>query len=137
LATWQGETFALTNQSAHDVRRYDFIKDIVRLEQLVPEVADVGYAVVLTNDPSYWQQSTRRELSDMAFRLHEGRVLAGELAWGVATSAGTMKARESPLRLTGTYPIGWHDFSNVEGEGYTLFRYAIVRVPGDKGRSSR
>ena len=32
--TIEGELFALPNQSAQDVRRYDFIKDVARLEVL-------------------------------------------------------------------------------------------------------
>src|SRR5262249_20900520 len=68
--TWAGEDFLLPSQSAQDVRRYDFIKDIVRLESLVPSLADVGYAITVTNDPSYWTASSRANLADAAFRIH-------------------------------------------------------------------
>jgi hypothetical protein len=127
-ATSDREPFELPSQAAQDVRRYDFIKDIVRLEQLVPDVADIGYAIALTNDPSYWQESGRRDLTDMAFRLHEGRELAGDLVWGPATGAGTMKKREGVLRLRGSYKVSWRDFSEVEGTGFTRFRYAAVKI---------
>ncbi len=43
VTDWEEEHFALPTQSAQDVRRYDFIKDIVRLESLVPDAAGVGY----------------------------------------------------------------------------------------------
>ena len=52
------ETFVLLNQSAQDVGRYDFVKDIGRVEAIVADRTwcATGYAVLLTNDPSYWRQ---------------------------------------------------------------------------------
>jgi hypothetical protein len=48
------ETFDLLNQSAQDVGRYDFLRDIERLEQMVAGRSDiVGYAILLTNDSAY------------------------------------------------------------------------------------
>jgi hypothetical protein len=125
---WDEEHFALPAQSAQDVRRYDFIKDIVRLEALLPDIADVGYAIAVTNDPTYWTASSRANLTDAAFRLHEGRELTGELAWAVTTGAGTMAKREAALALRGSYVTAWQDFSSVEGVGYTDFRYVVVEV---------
>lgn len=126
--TWLGEVFELPAQSAQDVRRYDFIKDIVRLEQLVPTDADVGYAIAVTNDPSYWNPSNRATLADAAFRLHEGRELTGALAWSATAGAGTMRDRESELRLRGAYPAAWRDFSENIGSGYATFRYLAIEV---------
>ena len=56
----EGESFALRDQSAQDISRYDFLKDIQRLEQLrkLPN-ARVGFTVLLTNDPSYWKHPSR------------------------------------------------------------------------------
>jgi hypothetical protein len=49
------ERFKLKNQSAQDISRYDFIKDISRLEKCVDRLPNTtGYAIFLTNDPSYW-----------------------------------------------------------------------------------
>jgi hypothetical protein len=51
-----GETFELRNQGAHDIRRYDVVKDIARLEEaLAAEAADIDFAVIVNNDPGYWQ----------------------------------------------------------------------------------
>ncbi len=76
------EFFALRNQGAQDYCRYDFIKDIYRLEQVVPHLgpAKVGFVVLLTNDPSYWKPSKKKDPMDAAFRLdeHEGRKIVGE-----------------------------------------------------------
>jgi hypothetical protein len=125
---WEGEDFVLPSQSAQDVRRYDFIKDIVRLENVVPDVADVGYAIAVTNDPTYWTPSSRASLTDAAFRLHEGRELSGHLAWAGTTGAGTMSKREEALSLRGSYVTGWRPFSRVQGVGYPEFRYLAVEV---------
>jgi hypothetical protein len=126
--SWKGEDFVLPSQSAQDVRRYDFIKDIIRLETLVPSVADVGYAIAVTNDPSYWNMSTRAHVTDAAFRIHEGRELSGSLAWAETTGAGTMNKREQALLLREGYVATWRDFSSVEGVGYGHFRYLAIEV---------
>lgn len=49
-----GERFDLSNHGAHDLRRYDFIKDLVRLERVVEAVpTSTAAAMFLTNDPEY------------------------------------------------------------------------------------
>lgn len=48
------EKFTLKNQSAQDIGRYDFIKDIYRLEQMLKaDQKGIGYAILLTNDSAY------------------------------------------------------------------------------------
>ena len=77
-----GERFVLRDQRAQDIRRYDFLRDVQRLEDEVSEGrAGQGFAILLTNDPSYWQPPQRDETVDAAFRIHEGRNVNGELAW--------------------------------------------------------
>jgi hypothetical protein len=47
----ENEQYRLKDQSTQDVGRYDFIKDIQRLEHVsVGQKNFVGYAVLLTND---------------------------------------------------------------------------------------
>jgi hypothetical protein len=124
----EGETFALRQQSAHDIRRYDVIKDIVRLEEVVAAgAADVGLAVVLTNDPAYWGGSIRAGTSDAAFRVPDGGTLTGTLAWAATAGAGTMKGREAPLTLAGTYALGWADYSDL-GVAGGRFRRLVIEV---------
>ncbi len=128
-ATVEDELFELPFQSAQDVRRYDFVKDVARLEVLRADgAADDGFAIALTNDPSYWQGGDREGVADAAFRLGEGRALRGALAWAAHTGAGTMRGRESPIALTGGYELRWRDFSRVEGARYGTFRYLLVEV---------
>jgi len=95
-----GEEFALKNQAAQDIRRYDFIKDVARLEHVVEAFPNTyGYALLLTNDSSYWAKSLSNATTDVAFRIHEGASIAGTLAWASHASAGTMSGRERALAL--------------------------------------
>ena len=121
-----GEHFSLRDQSAQDVKRYDFLKDIQRLEQVVMDGnADTGFAVLLTNDHLYWQEPTRNT-TDADFRLHDGRkVAAGKLLrWSENTSEKTQKGREK-LCLKGSYHLHWKDYGMGRNP---QFRYLAVLV---------
>ncbi len=80
------ERFRLKNQSANDVGRYDFMKDLSRLEECVEKLPKaVGYAIFLTNDPLYWVSPRKRDTYDKDFRIHDGRVIPESkkaLRWG-------------------------------------------------------
>ena len=124
------EIYSLRNQSAQDIGRHDFIKDIHRLEKYVDTHPNtVGYAVLLTNDRSYWSESRKLDAVDSAFRVHEGRILHGGVTWGCNASAGTKYKREEVIALRGKYKISWRDFSS-HGTGHAeKFRYVVVQVP--------
>lgn len=141
------ETYNILDQAAHDLCRYDFLKDIQRLEMLVERYTRkghdaVGYAILLTNDSAYWKEPARDEVIDYAFRLHEGRTIAaGEvLQWDERAGHGTKKYREEPIVLRGDYTFRWRRYSNClthprvkpfedELTRYAEFRYLLVRVP--------
>ena len=125
-----GEKFALRNHAAQDHGRYDFLKDIQRLERVAREgSARVGYAIILTNDPLYWDASrSRGNTVDAAFRIHEGQQISGELKWASHASKGTTNDRENAIRLTNAYAMRWQDYSKVAGRGYATFRYLAVSV---------
>lgn len=80
--------YNLKDHGAQDEGRYGFVNDIKRLEKLASEYKDknfTGYAILLTNDRTYWSQpdnSNSSGAADSAFRLHEGRILEGRLKWG-------------------------------------------------------
>ncbi len=85
----QGEAFSLRDQSAQDLGCYDFIKDIVRLEQITANrPSAIGYAILLTNDSAYWNSGTGANTIYAAFRPQEGTTLQGTLAWGEGRIAG-------------------------------------------------
>ncbi len=126
---WQGEYFALRNQSAQDTRRYDFFRDIQRVELLMANRDSVtqGFAVMLTNDPSYWTPPSRNNQTDAAFRIHQGRHVSDhELRWGENASAGTKRNREDAIRLTGSYGMRWRDYSSFGDKPGETFRYLAV-----------
>ena len=124
----EGEAFSLASHSALDIGRYDFIKDIVRLESIASNLANCeGYAVLLTNDSAYWKPRTQSTV-DEAFSLTEGRVLSNSMAWTEKASDGTKKYREKPLQVTGAYKLNWQDFSVASTESYGQFRYLAVHV---------
>ena len=126
----KGEPFALRHQAAQDIRRYDFLKDIQRLEQVCRESGEVraGYAVLLTNDHLYWRQPSRPNTVDATFRLHDGRRVSGEMAWSERAASGTTNSREKPIRLYGSYEFQWRDYADIGGARHGKFRYLAVPV---------
>lgn len=128
-AAWSGEhagePFLLLNHGAQDIRAYDCVKDIQRVESFVAAgIATHGVAVILSNDASYWRAPGHgRETNAAAFRLYEGTVLEGTRAWGPATGVGTMKNRTDPIALGGRYRCHWRDYSRMSGRTGS-FRYA-------------
>ena len=125
-----GETFRLKNQSAQDTRRYDFLIDVQRLEQVahLPQ-ARRGFAVLLTNDASYWKPPGRKAVNDSEFRLHDGRQIIGEMDWAENTGSGTKKGRESRIVLEGSYELRWQEYSGIGQIPNARFRYVLVEVP--------
>jgi hypothetical protein len=129
-----GERFNLPNQSAQDISRYDFLKDVARVERFVADgIADRGVAIALSNDQGYWRTGTKLDPVDLMFRLNEGRAISGELIWGTLAGAGTTKGREMPLTLTGRYQCTWEDYSSIERSSGRpiVFRYLLFEVQGD------
>lgn len=128
---FNGEDFALRDQGAQDIGRYDFIRDVVRLERATegPLQATAGFAVMLANDPLYWNR--RREGTvDAGFRvIEDGRTIEGEMAWSSRAASGTTKGREEPLRPRGRYEARWRNYRDFEEGGYSKFRYLAVEVP--------
>lgn len=123
------EHFELLNRGAHDIMRYDFLKDVVRLERVTSEFPNIqAFAVVLTNDSAYWRQNLRTDTVDSLFRIHEGRSLSGQLRWAEHTGPGTSRGREAPLNLSATYALSWKDYSKVDPGPGGSFRFLLVSV---------
>jgi hypothetical protein len=134
--TWTGNPTPFAARDADDIGRFDFLKDVQRLESVTAQLSGVdGYAVLLTNARTYWQPPTRQAPADAQFRVHEGVVMCGNRAWGPGAGSGTTKGREGPLVLRGSYAMQWQDYSEVAGIGAGRFRYLVVHVvsPGPAG----
>lgn len=125
----EGEQYSLRNQSAQDIGRHDFIKDIGRLERYVKaHEKSEGIAVLLTNDPSYWTASKKLDSIDVQFRIHEGRILQVGAAWGEKAAPGTTYMRSEPLKLFGSYKIAWQEYSSLGSGPAGKFRCIVVHV---------
>ena len=129
-AEQDGESFVLRNQSAQDQGRYDFLRDIERLELMCSKLGRcrAGYAVLLTNDSSYWKESARRDTVDADFRIHDGQTVTGVLTWATGAKLGTVKGRESPIEIDGAYSLRWQEYSSFPENSYGNFRYLAVLV---------
>lgn len=128
-AIWKDEAYSLADQSAQDLHRYDFLKDIVRLQRLTRKHSEVtGWAIMLSNDSAYWKEPGRSNTVDAAFRIHDGRVLQGTVGWDARAGKGTILKREAPLELYGSIELKWRDYSSVGTGSYSRFRYLAVEV---------
>ena len=122
----------MKNQSAQDSARYDFIRDIYRLEDITQSgiyPIEEAYAIFLTNDPLYWKPTNRLNTLDSEFRIHDGTKIHGKMNWKPGASKGTIKSREEKLRVSGTYDIEWRSYKPCED---CLFKYTIVEIKKEK-----
>ncbi|MDT0331471.1 hypothetical protein [Nocardiopsis lambiniae] len=96
--TLAGERFDLADQGAQDIRGYDVVKDIARVEQLTaPSPGWSGGVLVVSNDPGYWNRPGHgRATNADAFRLYEGTHLSGVQAWGPAPAGAPCANAPSP-----------------------------------------
>jgi hypothetical protein len=118
-----GESFHLKGHAAHPLGRYDFMKDMERIQRS----GNLGWAIFLTNDSPYWEAGD--EGNGAAFCLREGRVIYGNLAWGDNTKTNSIgKRRISPIRLDGITVCSWEDYSCVNNE---RFRYLVAEFPAE------
>lgn len=111
--------YRLRASGATNQGRYDFLKDLRRIERLRSKLGWTGgYSILLTDDHKYWKPSKRRN-QDAAFQLYEGRRIHGSLEW--ADDANQRK-RDTPIRLVNRYRVRWADY----GKGG--FRYLALPV---------
>ncbi len=127
-----GEVFSLRDHGAQPPRQYDFIKDVQRLEQALrlPNPADYGFAVFLTNNSTYWTPPRQSNIIDADFRIHDGHHIGGGvLRWSTHTGEGTKRNREEAIVLANLYKLQWRNYSVFGNEPGRRFRYLAVRVP--------
>jgi hypothetical protein len=121
------EGFVLRGHGAQDFGRYDFVKDIQRVEAVVLEgPCTGGYAIMLTNDDQYWKRSDRCTM-DAAFRIADGQTIGGTLRWA-DPSRPWLKGRADDLLLRGRYALSWTGYSELG------FRYVVIQVRPDEPR---
>jgi len=138
-AAWSGlvssEQFDLPNTGAHDIVRYDVIKDIERLERFVDgRPFSNGMMLCLTNDSLHWREpiGMRATIAE-AFRIHEGSRVHGIRQWDQRAGAGTTRGRTSLLNLRGQYGLQWLPYSRVDNGRTGEFRLLAVSVAPRNG----
>ena len=123
------EIFNLTNHGAADLGRYDFWKDVQRLEGIVKNHPNAeGYAVMITNDPSYWKSPQNNNTIDSAFKIHEGQQVTGDLSWSSKAGGGTTKSKEAPITIKGAYDIHWKKYSNHKNNEFKILCLKIASL---------
>lgn len=124
------EEFILRSHSAQDGGKYDFIKDIVRIETLLLDKSKFfeGYTIMITNDSSYWKGNIKLNTCCAEFDIAENKEIKGLLKWAEHTSIGTKKNREDDLNLLGKYKIKWNKYSYFNEKKNANFKYVLVKV---------
>lgn len=132
----EGEEFSLRDQGAQPLSRYDFWKDVRRIERLILEGhVTSGYAVALTNVQNYWNAG-RAGTIDEGLRIHDTHEVRGSLALSSEASPGTTRGREDPIDLSGSYVTRWRDYSQpAPGLAGGKFRYLLLDVGAALGTS--
>ncbi|MDE6333638.1 MAG: hypothetical protein K2L77_03215 [Muribaculaceae bacterium] len=117
------DTEVMKNHGAQDLVRYNYWKDVRRIELLrrIFDSVHGGLAVLLTND-MYYTRPVRATSAAAPFSTHEGRCAGG----GTMDWNGNPAVRPShpSFTLDGVYAIRWTD-AQIDGVG---FKYTIVKV---------
>lgn len=126
--THDNEYYKIKNHGAQDLGRFDFLYDINRIESVkkLDSTFKSGYAIMITNDPSYWKAPCTINTVDSAFRIHDGQTISGLLEWGDKASKGTTKGRD-PFELKKQYNMHWETFSQLDISN-GLFMMNVVEV---------
>lgn len=124
------ECFSLKNHGAQDFGRYDFLRDVERIEKVRKLDKDfrTGYAIFLSNEPSYWNVPKSKNTVDTAFRIHEGRIVQGKLAWREDVPLEAVQKRETPIVLENQYQIHWDNYSELNDANNGFFKFCLVEV---------
>jgi hypothetical protein len=122
------EYYNLKNQGAQDLGRYDYLKDIQRIEQFsknkdYEKDFECGYAILLTNDISYWDND-KANCVDVQFSLKDNRTTPKKMSWENA-GKGTTKGRENPIELNNKYTIKWNEYSKFKEIKNGEFKYCL------------
>lgn len=123
----------LKNQDAQDQARYDYFKDIERLECLKKDNKSfVGFALFLTNDHTYWTcPKANNSTCYEQFSLKDERLLEKEkYMWSKKTGKGTKKGRCNSIKLNGKYNLNWKNYLEYEEPKNKLgeFKYLLIKI---------
>jgi len=135
------EEYNLKDQGARDLGRYDFCKDIFRIERFIEKgYIDWGLVILLTNDKGYQtgngSKKQSKETIDSQFRLPHGKKLEGNMIWN-RTPKWTNGRGE--ILLKGNYDISWREHDKDHGFDILIieikkdFRVSLSKRKGEVG----
>ena len=113
----------LKNQAAQDIRRYDFWKDVRRVElvkNIFPAVKN-GLAVFLTNDPSYTKDPQINSACYPFSMSGNTDIGGGIMDWNGNTATGK---DHTAFKLEGVYKLKW-DKTNIDNIEYDFIILTI------------
>lgn len=114
-----GEKFYLKNQGAQDCGRYDFWKDVSRIESWVNENNNsFGYVIFLTNDHSYLKSPKEKSYS-YNFRITDKR---DDCVGKLGHLGGYNVGREKEIVLKNSYKLVWQDY------GKYVFKFLLLEI---------
>ncbi len=109
------ETYNLAKQDAKNINCYLYLNDIMRIEKVRKEKADLflkGYTVMITNDKGYQKSPSKKDTCYEDFAIADDTKKTGELNWAEKTSAKT-KERYGSIALKDEYLFKWKDYSTI------------------------
>lgn len=121
-----------SNQSAQDLARYDFWRDVERIENFSTwskQPANIGYAVMVTNDGAYVKNSGENAMYKN-FAMNRNRaVKAGVLDWIWKTGKRTETVgnnRVDGLTISNDYELNWEE--EVPAKNDVKFNVLVLEV---------
>ena len=108
------------NQSAQDLGRYGFWKDVKRLELLKKKYEKKiagGIVLFVTNDKSYTIQPQKESVGYYNFRMLDAQPISGTLKWKV--QGKDCETKDQPyvdIALEKIYTPQWNHYSSEMGE---------------------
>ncbi|MCU6796824.1 hypothetical protein OB236_32335 [Paenibacillus sp. WQ 127069] len=126
---YRGQYVHLKNQGAQDISRYDFVKDLSKVERVVLSRPNVkGYALLITNDQLYWQIPKKHNSVDAAFHVYDGNTVCGICSWKDVASSGTILGREEPIHFSGSYQLRWQPYLSLGSNKNECFQALLIEV---------
>ena len=117
----------LKKDGAQNIHRYNYWKDVRRIEALSQAYAETivgGLAVMVTNDPSYQKSPTSGSVGYGPFSIENGREVKQPQDCDMSWQNGVSVAKDHPdFQIDGTYTINWQPMPKMAG-----FWYLILNV---------
>lgn len=117
----ESRSFEYTTQSAQNNGKYDFLRDVARIESYVSsKILNTGFIVFITNDKRYFNPA-REKTKIKKFDLINCLKKNYKPSW---------EGRNAMVKLQRKYPIKWQPDKRTDDENnVAYFRYCILKVP--------